>query len=220
LDLKTLVKSGYQFESWGGACSGTGTCSLEIKQDLDVSANFSPILHTLTVSVPEGGAVVSLAADLNCSAGVCSTQVQEGKKITLSALSSDGYGFESWSGQCAGSSPDCAIIVQSDEALSVNFSPVATLAGSISVTWSAPVEREDGSALHLGDIQSYTIYYSQTSGVYSDAITLVKKDDGSVPTNVILQNLEKGRSYYVAGITVDRSGVSSQLSNEIAKTAE
>ncbi len=219
LDLKTLVKSGYQFESWGGACSGTGTCSLDIKQDIAVSANFSPIFHTLTVSVSEGGSVSSLAADLNCSAGVCSTQVQESKKITLSALSSAGYDFESWSGQCAGSSSDCAIIVESDEALSVNFSPVVTQAGSISVTWSAPLEREDGSALSPGDIQSYTIYYGKMSREYSDSLTLEANAEGSVPISATLQSLEKGSTYYVAGITVDTNGVSSQLSNEIVKTA-
>jgi hypothetical protein len=186
-----------------------------------VYANFSPILHTLTVSVPDGGTVTSLAADLNCFESVCSALVQEGKKITLSALSSDGYDFGSWSGQCAGSSADCSIVVESDVALSVSFkpTPVTTQAGSISVTWSAPSQREDGSPLPSGDIQSYTIYYSQTSGLYSDAITVAKMDGASVPTSATLQSLEKGSTYYIAGITVDTNGVPSQLSNEIIKTA-
>ena len=221
LGLTTLAKSGYQFESWGGACSGTGTCSLEVKQDMTVSANFSSILHTLTVSVSEGGSVSSLAADLNCSAGVCSTQVQEGKKITLSALSSNAYDFESWSGQCAGSGADCSIIVESDVGLSASFSPPpeATQMGSIFVTWSAPLEREDGSPLPSGDIRSYTIYYGQMRGEYSDSLTLEVSAEGSVPTSATLQSLEKGNTYYVAGITVDTNGVSSQLSNEIVKTA-
>jgi len=147
--------------------------------------------------------------------------VQEGKKTTLSALSSDGYDFGSWSGQCAGSSADCSIIVESDVGLSVNFSPIpmATQTGSIPVTWSTPVKGEDGSPLSPGDIQSYTIYYSQASGVYSDVITVAKMDDGSVPNSATLQSLEKGSTYYVAGITVDANGVPSQLSNEIVKTA-
>jgi len=55
VSLVANPSSGFQLDSWAGACSGTGTCSPEIKQDIAVSANYSPILHTLTVSVSESG---------------------------------------------------------------------------------------------------------------------------------------------------------------------
>jgi hypothetical protein len=219
VDLKALAKTGYQFESWAGACSGGGACLLELKQDITVYANFSPIFHTLTISVSEGGSVASLAADLNCSEQLCIAQVQEGSKITLSALPFAGYELGSWSEECDDGSSDCAMIVASDVMLSATFNPVADQGGSILVAWSAPLEREDGSPLSAGDIQSYTIYYSETSGEYRDAITVTKIDNGIVPTSVTLHSLQKGSSYYVAGITVDTKGVSSQLSNEIVKTA-
>ncbi|MBL4609028.1 MAG: fibronectin type III domain-containing protein, partial [Pseudomonadales bacterium] len=164
------------------------------------------------------GSAFSLAADLNCSASVCSTQVLDGGSVTLSALGVEGFELEAWSGLCAGSPSDCTIVVDDDVSLSVSFIPIGNQVGSVLVNWSAPVEREDGSPLLADDILSYTVYYGQKSGEYSDAIT-VELTGGFVPTSVTLEDLEEGMTYYIAGITVDANGVSSQLSNEIQRTA-
>ncbi|MBL4606360.1 MAG: InlB B-repeat-containing protein, partial [Pseudomonadales bacterium] len=122
LSLLSLAESGFQFDGWFGACSGTGSCLLEIKQDISVQANFSPVFHTLSVSVSEGGSAFSLAADLNCSASVCSTQVLDGGNVTLSAQASEGYQFDGWSGACSGTG-NCELSINGNKAVTAQFSP-------------------------------------------------------------------------------------------------
>jgi len=57
--LNATAGSGDNFNGWGGACSGTGSCSLTITQDVFVSAGFSQVLAT----VPVGYSPASLAVN-------------------------------------------------------------------------------------------------------------------------------------------------------------
>ena len=91
----------------------------------------------------------------------------------------------------------------------------------INVSWSAPTEREDGTVLASSEIKQYTIYYRESQNdPYEGAASLVVIEDesGNVPTNLDIPGLEKGKSYYLAGVTIDTNGLTSQLSNEIIKT--
>src|SRR5437660_8296945 len=44
--LTASPASGWSFQGWGGACSGTGTCSLTMTTNQNVSAAFVPITYT------------------------------------------------------------------------------------------------------------------------------------------------------------------------------
>src|SRR5438132_13268502 len=59
--LTATPASGWMFQGWGGACSGTGTCNLTMTANQNVSAAFVPITYTLGVSIAggQGGKVTS-----------------------------------------------------------------------------------------------------------------------------------------------------------------
>ncbi len=86
---------------------------------------------------------------------------------------------------------------------SVAFSGVATL------SWNAPTANADGTPLN--DLAGYKVYYGNSSGTYSQNISV-----GNV-TTYIVNNLSEGLTYYFAVTAYDTSGNESGYSNEVSK---
>ena len=86
-------------------------------------------------------------------------------------------------------------------------------AGSITVSWVAPAEREDGSALSMAEIAGYYVYYGDSQGSYTHEVEI----DGGNTMSVTLNNLSAG-TYYIAVTIVDTDGRESLLSQEAVKT--
>jgi hypothetical protein len=104
---------------------------------------------------------------------------------------------------------------QSTDALpsfSITVNDAAPQTGSVSLSWTAPVARADGSALALSEITGYTVYYGTSSGNYPNALTI---NDGSA-TSATISNLPPG-TYYVAVTTRDSGGRESSHSSETLK---
>lgn len=85
--------------------------------------------------------------------------------------------------------------------------------GVASVNWQAPVQRADGSALSLGEIQGYRIYYGTESGNYGYSVDV---KNGSTFAYQIT-GLPAG-TYYIAMTAIDLNGQESGLSGEAVKT--
>ena len=81
---------------------------------------------------------------------------------------------------------------------------------NITLSWVAPVAREDNSALSLSAIAGYKIYYGTTPGQYPNSVTI---NNGSA-TGYTLNNLSSA-TYYLVVTTIDTSGRESQYSTEI-----
>lgn len=79
--------------------------------------------------------------------------------------------------------------------------------GSITLTWTAPTENEDGSA--LTDLTAYKFYYGTSPGNYSDQVRV----DSPGITSYVLENLTPA-TYYVAATAINSSGIESRFSNE------
>ena len=79
------------------------------------------------------------------------------------------------------------------------------------ITWKAPTKREDGQDLALSEIKEFVIYYGRRPRVYDGA-----KSANGLSMSCADLGLLSG-SYYIAGITIDTDGLTSQLSNEITK---
>ncbi len=84
---------------------------------------------------------------------------------------------------------------------------------TIILSWIAPAEREDNSALSLSAIAGYKIYYGATQGQYSDNITI---NDGTA-VDYTFTGLP-GDTYYFVVTTVDTEGRESQYSSEVTIT--
>jgi hypothetical protein len=97
------------------------------------------------------------------------------------------------------------------DAFSIEVSQVAL--GSMTLSWSAPIENEDGTA--LTDLVGYRIYYGTAPGNYAHSVLI---DNPSVTTTLI-QNLVPA-TYYVVATAVNAAGVESAYSNVATKTVD
>ena len=98
-------------------------------------------------------------------------------------------------------------------ATSVTAAPLAAASssGNASVSWAAPTENTDSSALvNLG---GYVIYYGTASKNYTSTITLTNPG----LTLYVIENLPAG-TYYFAMTAKTTSGVESSLSAEASTT--
>ena len=72
-----------------------------------VTATFTRIEWTLTVSHTGGGTVTSVPAGIFCGAA-CTAVYLDGTSVSLTATPSSGYRFAGWSGACTGTgAPAC-----------------------------------------------------------------------------------------------------------------
>ncbi|MEM1263603.1 MAG: putative Ig domain-containing protein [Pseudomonadota bacterium] len=87
---------------------------------------------------------------------------------------------------------------------------VESASGSITLTWDAPTERTDGSA--LTDLTGYRIYYGTQSGSYTETIELM--DPGL--TVYVVSDLVPG-TYFISAKAVSASGGESGFAAEITR---
>jgi len=78
---------------------------------------------------------------------------------------------------------------------------------SISLSWTAPSEREDNSPISLSEIAGYTVRYGTTMGQYPNMVTI---NDGSA-TSYTFSAFPAGTYYFVL-TTIDTEGRESQNS--------
>ncbi len=149
--LTATPSTGYLFTGWSGACSGTGTCALTMNSAENVTATFSPIQETFSVSVSGCGTVTGAGVS-----GPGSYHLSYGTEVTLTATPCAGYQFTGWSGVCSGTGT-CTLTVNGAETVQANFSaPSINLTASSNlvspgtpVTLTATVQ-ENGIAVHPG----------------------------------------------------------------------
>ena len=91
-----------------------------------------------------------------------------------------------------------------------SVSVVQTALGSVTLSWSAPTQNEDGSALI--DLAGYRIHYGTASGRYTNSIQI---DSAGIVTYVV-ENLAAD-TYYFAASAINRAGVESRYSSESMK---
>jgi uncharacterized repeat protein (TIGR03803 family) len=129
--LNASVPQDWAFVGWGGACSGTGSCSIVMTQDQAVSASFSP-LYTLTVTTNGNGSVKSTDGFIDCP-GVCSHVYVANSSVTLNNFPAQGWSFNSWSGACIGNNPTCIVLMSGNTSAGATFTQnYYTLTASVS----------------------------------------------------------------------------------------
>jgi len=97
--------------------------------------------------------------------------------------------------------------------IQVQAAPVQT--GSLTLQWTAPVTRADGTPLSLSELDGYHIYYGATAGNYPNRIDVA---DGTAQTATIT-DIPVG-PYYLVMSTYDVSGLESAYSPMVTKNAQ
>lgn len=101
--LEAQPESGFEFEGWGGACSGTGLCIVNMTLNRTVTATFSVPGFELDVILDGNGTgtVSSSPAGISCP-GQCQAVFTADSPVTLTAAPDSGQTFQGWSGACSG----------------------------------------------------------------------------------------------------------------------
>jgi hypothetical protein len=86
-------------------------------------------------------------------------------------------------------------------------------AGSTLLTWIAPTQNEDGSA--LTDLAGYRVYWGAARGTYTQSARV----DGAATRSYSVSNLGAGTWYFVV-TALNAAGVESVRSNEFVKTIQ
>ena len=136
--LTPTPAGGWTFGSWGGACSGSGGCTVTMNAAESVTATFLQN-ETLSVSVTGSGSVASSPAGINCPS-TCSASFVQGTQVTLTATPADGSGFEGWSGACSGFD-NCVVTMNTAQSVTATFAQTqytlnVSVAGNGTVTSS------------------------------------------------------------------------------------
>ena len=134
--LSAIPAEGSTFAGWQSVCSGTGTCTVTMDGDHDVTASFSalpPGSALVKVELPGKGTgrVVSSPPGIDCP-GACSMTVPLRSTVSFTAQADAGSSFLGWGGPCSGGG-DCSFGAAGDQTVWADFelkSPPASCAGN------------------------------------------------------------------------------------------
>jgi hypothetical protein len=138
--LTPTPASGWAFGGWGGACSGSGGCTVAMNAAESVTATFLQDV-ALSVSVTGSGSVASSPAGISCPS-TCSETLAPGTQVTLTATPASGWNLSGWGGACSGVG-NCVVTMNAAQSVTATFAqPQYTLnvsvAGNGTVTSSPP----------------------------------------------------------------------------------
>jgi hypothetical protein len=150
------------FGGWGGACSGTGTCTVTMEAAKSVTATFNaPGNQTLTVSKSGtgSGTVTSSPSGINCGS-TCSYTFAYNTQVTLTASPTSPSTFGGWSGACSGTGT-CTVTMDAAKSVTANFNAPGnqTLTVSKSGTGSGTVTSSP-AGINCGSTCSYAFAYN------------------------------------------------------------
>jgi endoglucanase len=120
--LTATTGSGAIFSGWGGACSGTGTCTVSMSQARSVTATFNTAT-TFALGVTRAGTgtgtVGSTPSGINCGTS-CTANYANNTSVTLTASAATGSTFAGWSGSCTGTG-NCVLSMTASRAVTATF---------------------------------------------------------------------------------------------------
>jgi predicted carbohydrate-binding protein with CBM5 and CBM33 domain/uncharacterized protein (DUF2141 family) len=119
------VAAGSTFAGWGGACSGTGPCTVTMSQARSVSATFNTSSGTtyplsITRAGTGSGTVTSNPVGISCGS-TCTASFNSGVTVTLTATAASGSTFAGWSGACTGTSATCTTTMTAARSATATF---------------------------------------------------------------------------------------------------
>jgi len=136
--------SGWSFSNWGGACTGSNSCTVTMSTAQSVSATFTQNASTyaLTVKTTGSGSVASKDSYINCGSS-CSHTYSSGTPVTLNASPLTGWSFSGWSGACQGTG-SCMVTMSTAKSVTATFTQNAsTYALSVAISGSGMVTSTD-----------------------------------------------------------------------------
>jgi hypothetical protein len=166
--LTATPAAGSTFSGWSGACSGTGTCNLTMNQVKTVTATFTLIPETLSVTKAGSGSgtVTSNVSGISCGS-TCSHAYNYGTTVTLTATPSTGSSFAGWSGACSGAGT-CTVSMTQARSATASFGLISETLGVTRLGKGTGTASSSPAGISCGSTCSHP--YS-----YGTAVTLTAK---------------------------------------------
>jgi hypothetical protein len=125
--ITAIPDSGWQFDGWSGEVADPelATTTIVINTDKTVTANFSQIMHSLTIEANGNGLISPETGALSYA---------EGTEVTITATPDSGWRFDGWNGEVA--DPELAtttIVINTDKIVTANFSQTRLNASIIGI---------------------------------------------------------------------------------------
>ena len=125
INLVATPSAGYKFTGWGGACSGTGSCSVTMSAAKSVQATFGADSNakTLTINKSGTGTGTVTANGIVCasSSSACTQPFSQGTTITLQASPSVNSTFVGWSGSICTGTGTCSFNLTANTTVTASF---------------------------------------------------------------------------------------------------
>ena len=114
VNLEAVPAPGYRFENWSGALSGSeNPATIVIDCNKNITANFSLVVHTLTLELSGNGSITP---------GTGTHDYAEGTVVSLKATPRSGWQFDGWTGDVADPSmAETTVIMDSAETVTARF---------------------------------------------------------------------------------------------------
>ena len=118
--LTATANPGYTFTGWSGDAGGTAaSVTITMNSNKSVTAAFTQNVYTLTTAALNG--TVTKSPD--------KPTYTYGETVTLTATSSIGYSFDSWTGSVTETTNPVAITMDNNKSVTANFIPLPTALG-------------------------------------------------------------------------------------------
>lgn len=141
------------FVGFGGACTGTSGCAIEMTGARTLTASFAAPLVPVTVRLSGPGAgSVRIGTSEPCVIGMqqapvdCTVEVAQGSAVTITATAADGSSFAGYGTPCPPSGPACVLTVTGAVDVTATFTANPVL---VSVT-GMPGTVGDGTVRSIG----------------------------------------------------------------------
>ncbi len=143
-----------EFTGWTGCTHEPSAteCEVKITEAKSVTAGFTPILHTLSVSKSGSGTVTSTPTGIECGS-TCSAKFNEPEAVVLTATPDLHNEFKGWSGCEHELSPTkCEETMAADRSVGAEFQPVPKNEVEVTVTGQGSVSADSGPISHCTEV--------------------------------------------------------------------
>jgi Divergent InlB B-repeat domain len=124
VELRASPDGASRFAGWGGACSGSGVCSVRLERSTSVTARFDQIREEVRISKTGrgDGTITSSPAGIACGQD-CSGLFRRGTELILRATPNAASRFAGWSGPCQGA-VECRVTVRAPLSVEGRFTRI------------------------------------------------------------------------------------------------
>src|SRR5438105_7660449 len=203
--LTAAPASGFRFDGWGGACSGSGGCTVTMQGETQVWATFAaipPTQHAMTVILTGtgSGTVSSQPNGIDCGS-TCSATFDEGVGVTLTPAAAAGSQFDGWGGACTGTD-SCAVSMNREQVVAARFQPLAPSPQKLAYSITEVPAVEGSTSLLANAIDSR----GDIVGTY-----YVPNNSGEVNARAFFYDASKGSTRRIGG----NDGSTIQMANGV-----